>query len=166
MRLDLNPILHRPGEKIPFQVELDFSDVDFFGQTPASTALCLEGTVRNAAGALTVEALLSGQLEWVCDRCGKPFAETLSLPVNTLLAEELADEENEGEIVLIDDGRLDVEELARTAFILGMDTKHLCREDCAGLCSRCGADLNEGPCSCEKEGDPRLAALRRLLDEA
>ena len=166
MRLDLNPILHRPGDQTPFETSLDFSDVDFFGQIPASNPLHFQGTVRNTAGALSVDALLSGRLELTCDRCGKPFVEELALPVRTLLAEELADEESESEIFLLQNGWLDVEELARTAFILGMDTKHLCREDCAGLCPGCGADLNEGPCSCRKEGDPRLAVLRRLLDES
>ncbi|MDY5613643.1 MAG: DUF177 domain-containing protein, partial [Dysosmobacter sp.] len=53
---------------------------------------------------------------------------------------------------------------ARTAFILEMDTKTLCSEDCKGLCPRCGADLNLGPCSCKKEVDPRLAALAKLLE--
>lgn len=38
----------------------------------------------------------------------------------------------------------------------------LCREDCAGLCQYCGADLNEGSCSCQPEGDPRFDALRDL----
>ena len=59
---------------------------------------------------------------------------------------------------------MDVGDLARTAFILGMDTKTLCSEDCKGLCPRCGADLNLGPCGCGKEADPRLAVLAKLLE--
>ena len=69
-----------------------------------------------------------------------------------------------GDIVLLEAGRVDAGELARTAFILGMDTKTLCSEDCKGLCPRCGADLNLGPCSCKKETDPRLAVLAKLLE--
>lgn len=43
----------------------------------------------------------------------------------------------------------------------------LCKEDCAGLCPLCGADLNEGPCGCvSQDGDPRLEILRGIsLDE-
>ena len=41
----------------------------------------------------------------------------------------------------------------------------LCAEDCKGLCRRCGAKLNLGPCGCKPEIDPRLAALGRLLDK-
>ena len=46
-----------------------------------------------------------------------------------------------------------------------MDGKHLCSEDCKGLCPTCGKDLNEGPCGCGKEVDPRLAVLAKLLDK-
>lgn len=80
-----------------------------------------------------------------------------------LYAEELQNEEDD-EILLLEDGKVDVGELAREAFILDMDTKTLCSEDCKGLCPRCGADLNLGPCSCKKEVDPRLAVLAKLLE--
>jgi uncharacterized protein len=80
-----------------------------------------------------------------------------------MLAEELQNEDSD-DIVLLEAGQVDVGELARTAFILEMDTKTLCSEDCKGLCSRCGADLNLGPCGCKKEGDPRLAVLAKLLE--
>ena len=80
-----------------------------------------------------------------------------------MLAETLENGEND-EIVLLEDGEVDVEDLARTAFILDMDAKFLCSEDCKGLCPRCGADLNLGPCGCGKETDPRLAALAALLE--
>ena len=42
--------------------------------------------------------------------------------------------------------------------------KVLCKEDCKGVCQFCGANLNEGQCSCKKPVDPRLEALKQLLD--
>jgi uncharacterized protein len=47
-----------------------------------------------------------------------------------------------------------------------METKFLCREDCKGLCARCGKNLNLGPCGCGKEIDPRFAVLEQLLDKS
>ena len=81
-----------------------------------------------------------------------------------LLAEELEGEED-GEIVLLDDGEIDVGDLAYTAFVLDMDTKHLCSEDCKGLCPGCGVNLNQEPCRCKKQADPRWAALEQLLNK-
>lgn len=47
------------------------------------------------------------------------------------------------------DGRhLDVSEEAREVLILELPIAPRCREDCRGLCPRCGADLNEGSCGC------------------
>ena len=100
----------------------------------------------------------------MCDRCGKAFVQEKDVLFACMLAEELQNEEND-EIVLLEDGMVDVGDLARTAFILDMDTKTLCSEDCKGLCPRCGADLNLGPCSCKKETDPRLAVLAKLLEK-
>ena len=163
MRLDLRPILRTPGASLPFQFELDLSGLDFSGEKPFAHPVRVGGTVRNMAGALSLEGTAETTLELVCDRCLKPFARELALPVSTLLAEELEDEEND-EIVLLEDGEVDAGDLARTAFILGMDTKTLCSEDCKGLCPRCGADLNLGPCGCGREADPRLAVPAKLLE--
>ena len=90
--------------------------------------------------------------------------ETADKAVSTLLAETLEDEEND-EIVLLEDGAVDLDDLFTTALVLSMDSKHVCSEDCKGLCATCGADLNEGPCGCRREIDPRLAALAQLLDK-
>ena len=84
--------------------------------------------------------------------------------VETLQAQELEDEEND-EIILLENGTVDLDEIFSTACILAMDGKHLCSEDCKGLCPTCGKDLNEGPCGCGKELDPRLAVLAKLLDK-
>ena len=85
---------------------------------------------------------------------------------DVVLVRELADEdhEDEGVFPLIDDSA-DLEEIVRTVFVLNMDSKLLCKEDCKGICCRCGTDLNHGPCGCQKELDPRFAALKQLLEK-
>ena len=164
MRLDLRPILRTPGASLPFQFQLDLSGMDFYGARPFAHPVHVSGAVRNMAGALSLEGTAETTLELVCDRCLKPFSQDLALPVSTLLAEELEDEEND-EIVLLQDGAADLDEIFTTALVLSMDAKHLCSEDCKGLCPTCGADLNLGPCQCRKEPDPRFAALAQLLDK-
>lgn len=163
MLFDVKPILHTPGKQLGFQFELDLSDVEFSGRYPISRPVAVSGAVRNTAGILELELSANTTLDAVCDRCGKAFLQEKEIPYSCMLAEELQNEDND-EIVLLEDGCVDVGELARTAFILGMDTKTLCSEDCKGLCPRCGADLNLGPCSCKKETDPRLAVLAKLLE--
>lgn len=164
MLLNVKPILHTPGKRLDFQFELDLSDMEFSGRYPISRPVAVSGEVRNTAGILELTLYARSTLDAVCDRCGKAFAQEKDVPFACMLAEELQNEEND-EIVLLEDGMVDVGDLARTAFILDMDTKTLCSEDCKGLCPRCGADLNLGPCSCKKETDPRMAVLAKLLEK-
>ena len=164
MRLDLRSIIHVPGASLPFQFELDLSGLDFYGEKPFAHPVRVSGAVRNMADALLLEGTAETTLELACDRCLKPFSQELTLPVSTLLAEKLEDEEND-EIVLLENGEADLDEIFTTALVLSMDAKHVCSEDCKGLCPTCGANLNDGPCGCRKEIDPRLAALAQLLDK-
>lgn len=163
MLLNVRPILHTPGKRLEFQFSMDLSDLEFAGRYPVTQPVEVTGQVRNTADVLELELTARTTLDAVCDRCGKAFSQEKGITYQCLLAEELQNEDND-EIVLLEDGQADVGDLARTAFILGMDSKTLCSEDCKGLCPRCGADLNLGPCSCQKEVDPRLAVLAKLLE--
>ena len=76
------------------------------------------------------------------------------------------DNEDEDEMTVIPDMKLDLEEFCYDEILLSLPTKFLCDENCKGLCPTCGQDLNQGECSCnEKEIDPRLAALAELLKD-
>ena len=163
MLLNVQRIINAPGEQIDFQFELDLSDVDFGGLYPAQNPVVVTGDVRNTAGMLTLEMEMSTVLKSVCDRCMKPFDNPRRVSYQCLLDD--APEEENDEIVPLVNHTLDAGELAKTIFILEMDTKTLCSEDCKGLCPGCGVDLNQGSCTCKKEVDPRLAVLARLLEK-
>lgn len=164
MRLDLRDIIHTPGASKAFDYELDLSQVVLFGEKPFTRPVHITGSVRNMAGALELDGQAESVLDTRCDRCLKPLEEPFETAVNTLLAEELEDEEND-EIVLLEDGQADLDEIFSTACILALDGQHLCSEECKGLCPKCGKDLNQGPCDCKKELDPRFAVLAKLLDK-
>lgn len=50
-----------------------------------------------------------------------------------------------------EDRTIDMEPIAIAALVLDMPLVPLCSDDCQGLCAHCGANLNEGPCSCETD---------------
>ena len=106
------------------------------------------------------------RIHGVCDRCAGEFQRDVSFPIDAVLVTELSSEEDEDENIfpLVGDSA-DLEEIVRTVFVLNLDSKLLCREDCKGICPRCGKNLNLGKCDCRKEPDPRLAALAQLLEK-
>ena len=166
MRLDLGTIIHQPGGVVPFSMVSDFSDMEFGGSFPASDPVRAKGQVRNEAGVLVLTAALDTTLHCVCDRCAAAFDRPFHLDMEAILVQELMHAQNEDEqTFLLEGDTADLDEIVTTAFVLNMDSKFLCREDCKGLCSTCGKNLNDGPCDCRPEPDPRLAVLSQLLKD-
>ena len=162
--MNLHELLLNPGSRLPFRCELSTDRLDFPAVLSYTAAPVGEGFIVNNAGALTLRGTLSAAMRCVCDRCAAEFDREVSYPLDVPLASELQDEENP-DYFLLEGDELDLEELLETVFILNMDTRFLCRDDCKGLCSRCGKNLNEGPCDCRTGSDPRLAVLEQLLDD-
>ena len=166
MLLGLSKIIDCPGASVPFSTSVDLSDLCFGVSYPVSEPVQAEGMVRNTAGVLVMTGNITTCIHGTCDRCASPFDREIDLPINVVLVTEMANEENEDEWVFpLEGDSADLDDIVRTVFVLNLDSKLLCKEDCQGLCHRCGKKLNEGPCNCQKELDPRFAALKQLLEK-
>ena len=166
MRLGLSKIIDCPGASVDFSASVDLSDFLYGRCYPVSEPVRASGTVRNTAGVLVMTGSIQTVIHGVCDRCAADFTQDVQFPINVVLVTELANEENEDEWVFpLEADTADLEEIVRTVFVLNMDSKLLCHPDCKGICCKCGKNLNNGPCGCRKELDPRFAALRQLLDK-
>ena len=166
MRLGLAQIMDRPGAVVPFSCSVDLRDLQYGASHPVTEPVEASGTVRKTAGVLVMSGSIKTCLHGVCDRCAAEFSREVEYPIQAVLVEELANEENEDEWVFPLEGEsADLEDIVRTVFVLNMESKLLCKPDCKGLCCQCGKNLNDGPCSCQKELDPRFAALRQLLNK-
>ena len=164
MSVDLRELIRTPGARLPFRHELGTERLSFPAVLSYTEIPVGEGVISNSADVLTLRGHIHSVMRCVCDRCAKEFDKTVDLPLEVRLAAELEDEEDP-DYFLLNGDELDIDDLLESAFILGMDPQILCREDCKGLCPRCGADLNEGACTCRAESDPRLAVLEQLLDD-
>jgi len=105
-----------------------------------------------------------------CARCAEEFTVPKERAFRCVLSPKAAGYETEAdlraddlEFSLYEGDEVDVSPLVREQIILALTDRPLCREDCRGLCSHCGTNLNEQDCGCRSEpGDPRLAPLRAL----
>ena len=166
MLLGLSKIIDCPGASIPFSTSVDLSDLCFGVSYPVSEPVKAEGMVRNTAGVLVMTGEITTCIHGTCDRCADHFDREINLPINVVLVTEMANEENEDEWVFpLEGDSADLDDIVRTVFVLNLDSKLLCKEDCKGMCHRCGKNLNDGPCNCQKELDPRFAALKQLLEK-
>lgn len=162
MWLDLKDIIEVPGAEAPFSCELGTERLDFPSVRRFLSPPRAEGRVVNTAGVLTLEGELTADMVCVCDRCGREFESTKTMELSVPLVADA--ESDDPEVYTVEGNGIELDDVLETCLILDMETKFLCREDCKGLCPTCGKDLNEGPCSCQKPVDPRLAVLGQLLD--
>ena len=166
MLLGLSKIIDCPGASVSFSTSVDLSDLCYGISYPVTEPVLASGTVRNTAGVLMMKGELTTTIHGTCDRCASPFDREIHFPIEVVLVTEMADEENEDEWVFpLEGDSADLDDIVRTVFVLNLDSKLLCRDDCKGICPRCGRNLNDGPCQCEKELDPRFAALKQLLQK-
>ena len=166
MLLGLSQIIDRPGASVPFSVSVDLSDLCYGVSYPVSEPVLAEGNVRNTAGVLVMQGSIATTIHGICDRCASEFHRKVEFPIDVVLVTKLESEENEDEWVFpLEGDSADLDDIVRTVFVLNLDSKLLCKEDCKGLCPRCGKNLNDGPCNCRKELDPRFAALKQLLEK-
>ena len=166
MLLGLSQIIDRPGASVPFSVSVDLSDLCYGVSYPVSEPVLAEGNVRNTAGVLVMQGSIATTIHGICDRCASEFHRKVEFPIDVVLVTKLESEENEDEWVFpLEGDSADLDDIVRTVFVLNLDSKLLCKEDCKGLCPQCGKNLNDGPCNCRKELDPRFAALEQLLEK-
>ena len=163
MQLDLRKILDNPGASAEFECELDTQRLDFPSVAGYASAPKAHGRVFNEAGIIRLTGEITADMICICDRCGEEFESEKTTAADAVLAHEESDDNPD--LFVIEGDVVDVEDVLSTCFILDMETKFLCREDCKGLCPTCGRNLNLGPCGCRKQPDPRFAVLEQLLDK-
>jgi DUF177 domain-containing protein len=163
--------------------ELGLTEADAVLRGPLSVSLEL----MNADDMIAVTGVLEGTVVRQCVRCLKEFDDALAFAVHAAYAREgkqskgparqqnvgeprkgrpipakagvEVEQEDEGDDLYFYQGdQVELAPMLREHIILTAPMQPICRADCAGLCARCGEDLNEGPCQCPWE--PPVTAIR------
>ena len=163
MLLDLREIIEVPGKSISFDRDIESDNLAFDSVSSFISPLHAKGSVSNEAGVLHLRGEAAADLLCICDRCGEEFESRKTTQLEAVITEE--DNTDDPELFVIKDDGIDLDEVVSTCFVLDMETKFLCREDCKGICPGCGVNLNQGTCKCKKQIDPRFAVLEQLLDK-
>jgi uncharacterized protein len=125
----------------------------------------VEVSLNRFGNDIYVTGVAKGSIRLQCGRCLADYRQALEVELNASFIDESdADAGEYDEEVYVYDGvTVDLYPLAREQLLLALPLKPLCKEDCKGLCPKCGADLNEKDCGCRRgEVDKRFAVLARL----
>ena len=165
MPLELNDIVVTPDSSLAVDECFVYDDLSAEGEQLAVSPVKVSGQVRNTGGLVELRYTAEFSYSKPCDRCLVPAEKQVEQAfVHTLALS--AENEDDDDIIIVAGYTLDLFSLVRDDILLEMPIKHLCSENCLGLCPICGQNLNEGSCGCKKEAvDPRMAVLDELLSD-
>lgn len=173
-------VLDLEREPILFEVALEPDSIDYGDEVTQTTPLAVEGRAdlieehrgpREIVPDIRLQATYSGEFELACARCLEPVRRTLDGKFDLLFrplgvdegGSERAISAADTEIGYYQESSLMLEDVLREQVLLSLPARTLCREDCKGLCPRCGRDLNSESCDCDAApADPRWSALSGL----
>ena len=165
-------------EALPLDLTLPPGVIEYASDVRQTGPLTVKGTAerieehrgpRDVVDDIRLRARCRGNFELLCARCLEPIGHHTDLRFDLIFrpsgidAEqgERAISEAETEIGYYEESGLLLEDAVREQVLLSLPDRSLCREDCRGLCPRCGGNLNETACTCEETSvDPRWAALQ------
>lgn len=172
--LDLEGKLENPGDNLPLQGKLDVASYEV-GEKEyrLPEGIDYDIVLTNAGTGILATGLVRAHSVGTCDRCLEDAEFDIAGEIEEFyLFEEPEDPEayEDGYELVPEDRKLDISGALNDAVVMDTPFVVLCKEDCQGLCPTCGANLNEGPCSCAEEAetswvdDPEnpFAALKNL----
>ncbi len=165
MVLDLKSFLCGGDREFEIHTELDFSGEEYGGDRLFPKPVSVNGKIFNKADVTRLQLNCVVAVQKPCDRCGNIAVNDLVVPIDRVLVQKLAGEEDD-EIIVLPDEKLDLFEFCLGEIYLALPMKHLCSDDCKGICPICGKNQNIDHCGCNvKSIDPRLEVLAKLLEQ-
>lgn len=169
MKIDISELKNNKNAAMEVcgNIKIDFEDERFEFVTPAEVNFI----ITNTGESILVEGNVAILIKAVCSRCLENFEYRLDVKIkeefyshiDKTLATILEDTCQEGNLYY--NNFLEVDDIIRENLILQLPIKALCKEDCRGLCPKCGKNLNYEKCGCENiDIDPRWEILKKLRE--
>lgn len=169
MKLDITKGIQKKGVDIAFDLVDSWGEDRWNGDTIAYIRpVSFSGTYMLADETVIVRGTARALIQSPCARCLEPAQTAVCAQVEEAFVRDKGDGTPVEEDQYTYTGHvLEMDDAVRTALLLELPSRILCKEDCRGLCARCGANLNVNECSCQKDLPARnpFSALASLLNE-
>ena len=164
MLLDISDVLKKPDSQIDVNCDVCVDDKEFENALITfDKPLKVCGKVRNFGGVVMLDAKVSGEYNAVCDRCGGNSVFEIEFDFSEGFSKTPDEDE---EIMLLADENINISEAVLRNVFMNLPMKHICSQDCKGICPKCGTNLNEAQCDCEDDSwNPQFDILKGLFNE-
>jgi len=124
-------------------------------------------SINKGSSEISIDGIVRAEAEFECDRCLVPFKQNLQSKFQVILTTgKIGPKPTDENIIPITQTTMEVDISAyvHDALLLSVPMKKLCNENCRGLCSQCGANLNIEKCKCGlNKSDNRLEPLKKMV---
>jgi uncharacterized protein len=162
MKIDIADAVRNTGEEVTAEYHGAMPGIEFLGERydfPDGVHVTAGWRYDGEGVIMTGHFMAESPVN--CARCLETFAYNIGFD----FAEYYKEQPEEG-MYAYQGEMIDLTQMLEDNVVINLPTKLLCRQDCKGLCSRCGADLNAGSCSClEAEEANRFSGLSKLYDD-
>ena len=169
MKLDITRGIQRKGIDVPFDLVDAWGEDHWSGDTITFVRpVSFSGTYMLADETVLVRGVARAVIQSPCARCLKPTLTPVEAEIDEAFVRDKGQEREADDDQYMYSGHvLELDEAVRTALLLELPSRILCKADCRGLCAQCGQDLNVQACSCQKDLIHRnpFSALASLLNE-
>lgn len=171
MTVDVSDVISNENKDMTVTVTVEFSEfVSRMGEFPVTEKNPFELHISNVGNRqLKIEGNTSLTIAIPCDRCLTDVATVFPVEIRKeidlvkLAAEDSEEVEDTNYMI---EKQLDVDQLIFGEILVSWPMKVLCKDDCKGICKRCGINLNLATCQCQKtEPDPRMAAIQDIFNQ-
>lgn len=163
--MNLTEVFSQDGKKEEVQVTFPFQS--FAGEQIQNTPVVNLTLANIGKGKVCIDGTSHLEFLLPCDRCLQPVVVQVPLEFSreVLEPEQITDEEIKEEQQFVEEYDLNLEALLKEELQLSWPSKVLCKEECKGICKKCGQNLNEESCDCDDfVPDIRFANLMDIFN--
>jgi uncharacterized protein len=153
MYIDLKNVIEEQAYPLKYATKVD--DGLFVDRDIIVGVADVSGTYMRSGDKIYVEALISAPISFSCDKCLLKCSKTLKISLNEVFGKD-------GDYVY-ENNIIELDKAVRDAIILNMPEQLLCKDECEGLCQKCGCDKNTHECDCQQDDDNNPFAILKSI---
>lgn len=163
MIINISDLIRKNISKKEINVVLESKNiVDSYETIDILDPIKVEGVINKIEETISLDGFIKGKIVLSCSRCLQNFNYDLDIEFHEELTND-PDSKDE-DLIFIDNDDFNLTKIVENNIVMSLPIQRLCKDDCKGLCTVCGENLNLSSCDCENSNyDPRFAKLKNLF---